>query len=471
MSNTRKVAYNTVVQIIARVLTTALSLVALGYLTRYLNVAGYGQYDLIFAYLSLFGIVVDFGFFLLQVREITQQPNRESYVLGNVLGLKLTLSVAVFTIGYLVARVIYHDPIITMGILVGSLSQAALAWAQVPISLFQARLQMSKVAVMNVLTRAAYLAGVIWGVHAGWSVVELVASIAVINLLAFFIQMKLARPLVNIVPQWDFGYWKKFTKEALPLGIALVLATIYFSIDRVMLSLMKTTYEVGIYGTSYRVIGVVLTLPTIFMSSVFPVITRALDNSREQALRVFRKAFDFSAIAAFPIAFGTMMVATPLMVAIAGAKFTSSGPALQWLIWATTLSFFGAVFNYTMIAAGRQRALTLPYLAATIFNVAANLIFIPSYSYMGAAVITVITELLVAVWVGLITFRSVGLAPSWVVAGKAALSGAVMAGAIYWVGSPNLLFNVCLGAVVYTAMLLVLRTVPRDIFKELHLIS
>lgn len=468
MSNTRKVAYNTIVQVISRALTTAISLVALGYLTRYLGVAGYGQYDLVFAYLALFGVMVDFGFFLLQVREITKQPERESYILGNVLGLKLALSAVVFAIGYGIALFVYHDPIITTGILIGSISQAALAWTQVPISLFQARLQMDKVALLNILSRAAYLAGIIWGVRAGWDVVGLVTSVTVINVVFFFVQMAMASPLAKILPQCDLKYWRHFLKEALPLGTAIVLASIYFSIDRVMLSVMKTTYEVGIYGTPYRVISVVLTFPTIFMSSVFPVMTRALDTSREHALRVFRKAFDFSALAAFPIAFGTLMVATPLMVLIAGKDFAPSGAALQWLIWATLLSFFGSVFNYTMIAAGRQRALTLPYLFAAIFNVVANWIFIPTYSYIGASVVTVLTELIVVLWVGAITYRSLQLTPAWVVTTKALVSAVVMALAIWFIDSPSLLINVGVGVVVYGGMILILRAVSPNILKELR---
>lgn len=468
MSNTRKVAYNTIVQIFARVVTTATSLVALGYLTRYLGVSSYGQYDLVFAYLALFGVVVDFGFFLLQVREITKYPDREGFVLGNILGLKLALSAIVFSLAYVVSLFIYHDPLITTGILIGTISQAAITLTQVPISLFQARLQMEKVAIMNIASRVVYLGAVIWGVKAGWDIVGLITSITVINLATFVVQMWLARRLVKIVPQWDFAYWKRFVREALPLGTAIVLATIYFSIDRVMLSLMKTAYEVGIYGTPYRVIGVVLTIPTIFMSSVFPVLTRALTDSSDHARRVFRKAFDFTAIAAFPVAFGVMMLATPLMVAIAGEDFVASGDALKWLIWAAALSFFGAVFNYTMIAAGRQRAMTLPYLVATIFNIVANLIFIPRYSYIGASVITVITELIIVIWVGIITYRTTGLSPSWIVAGKSALAGLIMAGVIYLVGSDNLLLNVGLGAVVYGVAMLLVKAVSKDIFQELR---
>ena len=467
MSSTRKVAYNTVIQVVARAVTTVISLVALGYLTRYLGVAGYGQYDLVFAYLSLFGILVDFGFFLLQVRETTTHPDKEAYILGNILGLKLALSGLVFVVGCIGAFIIYDHPAITIGILVGSLSQAALAWAQVPIGLFQARLQMGKAAIMNILSRAAYLVGVLIGMNAGWGVVELVASVSVINLAAFFVQLAMARPLVRIVPQWDFGYWKKFIHEAMPLGVALVLATIYFSIDRVMLSVMKTTYEVGIYGTPYRVIGVVLTLPTIFMSSVFPIMTQALRQDRSRALRVFQKAFDFSGLAALPIAVGTTMVATPLMVLIAGHEFAASGAVLQWLIWASALSFFGAVFNYTTIAAGRQRSLTLPYLVATLFNIGANWIFIPYYSYMGAAVVTVATEVLVVVWTGWITFRATGLKPNWLVTAKAVLAGLAVVGALWWLGSSNLLINIGLGAAVYLAVILLLKTVPKDMIKEI----
>ncbi len=430
-----------------------------------------GKYNLIFAYLGLFGVVLDFGFFLLQIREIAKTPEREGYIIGNVMGLKLALSVIVFSAAYVAAIFLYHDPIITTGVLIGAISQASLSFALVPVSMFQARLQMDRVAITNIITRLIYIGLVVWAIRAGQGVMGIVVSATIANVTAFIIQTALIWPQRPIIPYWDIKYWWHFIKQAAPLGAVVVLATIYFRIDSVILSLMKGDYAVGIYTTPYKVVDVALSVPTIFMSSVFPILTKAWNENKEATFRIFRKAFDVSALLGFPIVVGTMVISTPLMVAIAGKDFAPSGLALQIIIWAVLMSFFGSVLNYTIIAAGRQAWLTLPYLVATVFNIAANIILIPRYSYIGASYITVATEALVMVYAGFLVFRLLRITPAWVVTLKALIASAVMAGVMYWLKLDNIILNILLGGAVYGATIVAIKAVPREMLRELKLIK
>ena len=61
MSLTRGVAYNTTIQIVGKVITTIISLFIVAALTRYLGVAGFGQYTTIFAYTGFFGVLAVLG--------------------------------------------------------------------------------------------------------------------------------------------------------------------------------------------------------------------------------------------------------------------------------------------------------------------------------------------------------------------------------------------------------------------------
>ena len=218
MSDTRLVAYNTLVQIISRVLTAATSVFIVAYLARYLGVAGMGQYNLVFTYLGLFGVLVDFGLFLLQVREIVKRPGQEEYILGNLLGLKLALSAVVFSVAYAVSLLIYNDPLLTTGILVGAASQAAISLAHVPTSLFQARLEMQKSAIVNVVARVVYMLAILWAVTQKFDVVGIIAAVSVVNVLALIWQLAWAGTTVKLKPQWDWRYWLQFAYEAAPLG-------------------------------------------------------------------------------------------------------------------------------------------------------------------------------------------------------------------------------------------------------------
>jgi len=466
-SATKKVAYNTIIQIIGRGVITVISLAILWYLARYLGVEGYGQYALIFAYLALFGVLVDFGLFLMQVRAITRQPAKESYILGNILGLKMVLSVVVFAMAIGISHLLYDNPLLATGILIGAISQTTLTLSLVPISLFQARLQMQKVTIINIATRILYFGLIVWGIRADIGLLGIIGIMAFSNLLNFAAQWMWASSLSKLIPLFDFKYWIFFMREALPVGVVIILGVIYFRIDMIMLGTMQGDYAVGIYGAPYKVVEVILTIPTIFMSSVFPVITKALADGATRVQRIHRKAFDFMSLVAMPLAFGALMVGTPLMVLIAGADFTPSGFVLKLLIWAVVLSFLIATFNYSIIAADKQTALVWPYLMATIFNVVANFIVIPIYSYTGAAITTIVTELIVLIWVGIIAHKTLRLAPSLVVFGKSLLAAVVMAGVIQFMDIENVFINIGVGIMVYGIMVLLLRAVDKDIFNEI----
>lgn len=467
MNDSRKVAYNTIVQIIARGITTLLSLVAIAFMLRYLGVEGFGQYTLIFAYLALAGVFVDFGFYLLQIREITKHPEQESEIAGNVFGLKLVLAVVVFALAYLGSLIFYDNSVISTGILIGAFSQGAMALALVPTSIFQARLQMQKVAVINVFARGLYLALILWGVSANIGLLGLILMTAISNIVMWGVNWLWANQLVRISPRWDLKYWAYFVKQALPLGVALVLSTIYFRIDTIMLGSMQGDYAVGIYGAPYKIMEVILSIATIFMASVFPVLTEAFAKNKERAQRIFERAYEVMHLLVWPIIFGILAVGTPLMVLIAGEDFRPSGAVIKILIFAVGLSFIGGTFNHTLIAAGKQKYLTLPYFIATVFNIVANWFIIPKYSYMGAAATTVATEFLVVIVILIIMRRVLRFAPTVKTPLKALASGGVMFGVLMLMGFENLFINIILGAVVYVGMLFITKAVDKQSIREL----
>lgn len=467
MSNTRRIAYNTVVQVISRALTVGISLVTLGYLTRYLGVEGYGQYNVIFAYLALFGVMVDFGFYLLQVREIVSKPGKESYILGNILGLKLVLSVVVFTLAYLISRVVYDDPVLSMGILFGILSQASISFLHIPNSLFQARLQMQIVAIGNVFARLLYGVAIIWAVKSELPLVQLIGIVSAVNFLTFVAMMLVASRQIRVRPEFDITYWKQFLKEALPLGVSTVLAMLYFRIDTVILGYISGDFAVGIYSAPYKILDVILSLPVIFMSSVFPVMTQAIAQGPGNLQRIFDKAINYSIMAAAPIVAGAFWLSGPIILLLAGPEFELSIPVLRILVWVTAISFLGAVFTYTVIASGRQRILVIPYIVATIFNIVANIILIPKYSYLAAAYITIATEFVVTAWAGVLVYRTLQLSapdPRWV---KSIIAATGMIVVLSESGVTSLFVSIPLAALTYIVLLVALGGVPSGVIKHL----
>jgi len=87
------IGYNTFVQILGKIVSTILGFISVGLLTRYLGQEGFGNYSLVFAYLSIFGIIADWGLQLTMVRELARKQNLSEEIYGTYLWLKIFLAI------------------------------------------------------------------------------------------------------------------------------------------------------------------------------------------------------------------------------------------------------------------------------------------------------------------------------------------------------------------------------------------
>ncbi len=425
MSLARRIASNTLIQIVGRIITTATALVVVGALTRYLGVASYGEYTTIFAYVSFFGVLADFGFFWIMLREISKEGADESSIVSNVLTLRTVLGIVVFGLGYLIALGIpQYSPQVQTGIGIIALAWLWLALNSTFVGVFQRHLRMEQAVLTDILGRVVVLGGVLWIIAQGGTLPQILWVFVVGNLLNFLASLRLGLRFVRIRPAFDLALWRRIAREAWPMGVVLILHVIYFKIDTVMLSLLRDSTAVGIYGAPYKILEVLLTVPVMFLGNVFPTLTRSIEARDERLPRLFGQSFDVLALIALPIVVGTLVLARPILAFVAGTEFVTTSTvqflgsaatgatALQILIVAVGLSFFSNFFNYLLIAMGRQRQLIAPNAAFVAINVGLNLIAIPWLSYIGASITTVLTEVAITSVLGWMVWRSLHLRPS-----------------------------------------------------------
>lgn len=480
MSLTKKVAYNTIVQIIGKVLATLISLVLIAALTRYLGVSGFGQYTTIFAYTQFFAVLADFGFFWYLVREIAKPDANINKITNNVLTFRSLIALAIFALSFLIGFFIpqYHEIRWGIGIIA-----AASFWMTLNgtyVGIFQNKLRMDKAAITDVLGRVVILGLILYQIKIGAGLGQIYWSYFIGNLVNFLSSAYLGRVYVHFRLAFDFKLWKKIFWECLPISIVTILGIIYFKVDTVMLSLLKSSTDVGIYGPPYKVVEILLMIPAIFMGNVFPIITRYIYDKDNRLQPAFQKAFDFLVLLAVPIVVGIIFTAPRVIQIIAGSDFTSahtinpvfgipatSALALQILIVAVGISFLSHLFGYTVISLGKQAKLIWPNLILVIFNIALNLILIPKFSYIGAAIVTVLTEILVICLYFLIMKKyldiKIGLNILW----KVAISGIVLALVLKYLGFLNLGILIPLGAVVYTISLFLTGGISKEMITKM----
>ena len=88
MTLTKTIAKNTLWQIIGKIIGTVLGIITIALLTRYLGKEGFGYYTTALAFMQFFGVLVDMGLYLICLREIAANPEKENYITSNIFTLR-----------------------------------------------------------------------------------------------------------------------------------------------------------------------------------------------------------------------------------------------------------------------------------------------------------------------------------------------------------------------------------------------
>jgi O-antigen/teichoic acid export membrane protein len=201
--------------------------------------------------------------------------------------------------------------------------------------------------------------------------------------------------------EWDAQAGRWMMSTSFPLMINSLLATVFFRIDVLLLKPMKGDAVVGYYGAAYKYIDGLNIIPAYFTQAIFPLMSRYAASARDGALSLLRAyvlSLRLLLIVALPITVGTFFIAGGLILVLGGAEYLPhSRIALQYIIWFLPFSFINSVTQYVLIAIDQQRFLTKAFLIGVTFNIVANLVAIPLFSYRGAAVVTILSELVLLI--------------------------------------------------------------------------
>ncbi len=479
MTYTRKVAYNTLAQMIGRVVLIATSLVIVGILTRHLGVENFGRYTTAFAFVAFFGIFADLGFFYILVKELTVDSKNSGKIIANVMSIRTIGALIAYSVGVLVAFLVpSYDEITRLAIIIAALAYFWQTIQNTLTAIFQVHFRMDKAILCDIVARLLTLSVIVWMASLDFGLVPIMSAYLAGNFTSFVLAYFLSRKYAPIKLGFDFAYWKELIVKTLPMGVALVLHFVYFRIDTLMLSVMKGAEHVGIYGPSYKILEVMFILPGIFISSVLPIYARYLAKKDVRIHDAVQKAFDFLAIIGVPIIVGVFILAQPIVAFIAGDEFLSTSfvdfwghPAnsatnLQILIFASIGSFFAPVFIQLLVAGGHQKKLILPNIIFVVFNVVLNIIFIPRWSYVAASFNTVATELLVLFMMTYLSYKTFKIFPRLTALAKAILSSLAMGGLIWTLRETNLFMLILLGATSYFAIMWAIGGINKNMLKQ-----
>ena len=467
MSLISKIAKNTFWQVFGKILGTILGLVTVGLMTRYLGQTGFGYYTTIITFLQFFGVIIDFGLQMTATKALARPGANENKIISNIFTLRL-ISAAVFLGGAaIICWFLPYPLIIKQGIAVGSLSFVFISLQTVIVSVFQKNMSMAEVAWAEIWGRLVLLLGVYSAITNKFDLMYIIMAVVASNLANWAILHYRSRKYVQIRFAFDWKYWHEVWQASWPLAITISLSLIYFRADTLILSFFRPASDVGIYGAAYKVLEVLIQFPYLFLGVILPLLSQFFVTDKKIFQMILQKSFDFLMIVALPMIFAIWVLGDKIMAFVAGNDFATSGDVLKILIVAAGAIYVSALFGYTIVACELQKKMIKFYL----FNAAASLIlyliFIPIYSYWGAATLTVLTELVIMFSSFYILKKHTGINLQFKIAGKALISSAAMFLVLWLLSSQNLFTLIIIGGIIYFWALYMLRGVSKETVREI----
>lgn len=479
----RRVAFNTIVQFVARIAGAIIAIIATRLVAEALGVAGYGRYTTIFTYITFFGAIADFGFFWYLVREVAKDKAGTERITANVITLRLLFALAVLVIGAVVALSIpRYDPTIRLGIILLAVSMLWVTLSNTLIGVFQANERMDYPAINEIVGRLATLLLTWLAIRAGYGLLPIVLSALAGSFLIFALNYYFARRYVRLRLGFDTQLWRQIMRENTTLGINILLGIIYFKIDAVILSALKPSLDVGIYGAPYKVVEILLAFPAMFMGAVFPSLAKVMQNDRTKTKVILQRAFDFLAMAGWGVAVGASVLAKGIIAFttkgepgfLISATYTigqtpvTAPVVLQILAVAVGLAYLGNFFVSTIIAQGSQRQLIIGNVINAVVNVGLNWLLIPVFTYVAAAGMTIVSEVIMLVFATIIVYKTRRFLPRLGVFWKAGLAAILMGIFLVLIRDKvDVLIATTLGGLLYIWILILTGCLTKDMVKLL----
>jgi len=381
-----------------KILRMGVGLIVGVWVARYLGPEQFGLFNFASAFVGMFGVIAGLGLQGVVVRDLVREPSSKEEILGSAAALQLVGGFIAY--GLILITIFWLRPDDTLAktivAILGSMmlfkaSEVAVYWFESQVlSKFTVWVQngtfliFAFVKVLLIL-KGAPLVGFAW--------VTMVEGVAVALMMLIVLGMRGPR---TCQLRMKVTRVKMLFADSWPLLLSGMAVMIYMRIDQVMLGQMVSDESVGIYSAAVRISEMWYFIPMTIVASVFPSIIEAKVRSEAQYYQRLQRLYDIMVLLSVTIALPMTFLSTPLVVQLFGNAYIESGTILAILIWASVFVFLGVASGKWFLTENRQ-ILSFQRAALGMFvNVILNLLLIPKFGALGAAIATVVSYAMAA---------------------------------------------------------------------------
>jgi O-antigen/teichoic acid export membrane protein len=451
------------IRVVGYVVGVLISLAAATILVRHLGVPTFGRYVTVTSLIALVGGLTEAGIYVFGIREFSSrsEPGRRD-LMSNLLTMRLMLTLLGIALAACFAVVVGYREVLVLGTLVAGVGLLFQVTADVLSIPLQAQLRLGRLTLVDLSRRLITL--LLIGVLAllGASLLPLVAASTVAGAAALCLLAWIVRSSVTIRLSFDGEAWRALFAETLPYAIAVSIGAIYFYVTIIVMSLIVSANQTGLFATSFRITQVALGVPILLLTAIFPLMSHQRTDHGPAAGDMFDKVFSVAVIGGVWMSLAMALGAPFIIDVIAGSPGRGAVSVLRVQGLVLIPSFVSSSCGLILISLRQYRRIVIVSSAALALNIVLALVLVPALGARGGALADVLTETVVAIALTTVLLRAVPRhrvrsSVALPVLLALALSATVL---LLPVGS---VARVIVATIIYFGILMLTRTIPSEV--------
>jgi O-antigen/teichoic acid export membrane protein len=360
------------------------------YVVRRLGDVHFGRYSAVMAYVAIFAIFTDWGMSPYAVREMARDHRRISWLLPNIMAVRVVLSLIIMLIAPLSALWLGKGSDMVLGILIASAGLILYAFQGPLDSALTARERLDYISAFTLINQLIF-----WGVGVlllinGIGFIGLIiasmAGVAVVALLSGWTLFKLGLGRLTL----SVRLWPQLLLAALPFGVSSISDVFMHRFKTVLMSFILSDAAVGWYSVPGTLMSPVVLIAQSIAIAMYPSMVRNYTEDPESLPQVVWQAIKYLLIVCLPVVVGGTILADRIIITLYGETFVNSIPVLQVILWALPSAFLLELLGRVGSTLHLERPAARINVINAVTVIVLNLILVPNLGILGAALAAIV---------------------------------------------------------------------------------
>jgi O-antigen/teichoic acid export membrane protein len=460
----------------ARTLASLKGLILLPIMTKTIGAYGYGVWAQILVTILLVQPLIMLGLDSAQVRFLSSKDSKKI-----VQGVITVLSIILIT-GLIASFILFFSADFLAITLLKEKSAADVIKIASPLLLigslnyiiqgsFRVFAQIKRYTIIILLQTFLEIGLIGFFVLSGYGLIGAVIALLISGIITFLFGIYLIISYAGFsIP--DFSILRPFLSYGLPLIPTLLFGFIISSSDRYIIGYFMGAEKVGIYSAAYGIGSIILMFSTYITFILRPTIYDSFDKKKIDEVKFYLScSLKYILMFSIPSVFGLSLLAKPLLANLTTPAFISDGIYIIPLV-AVSIVYHGAarIFGTVILSHNRSKIYAFVFGIAAVINFGLNIIFVPRWGVIGAAITTFIAYYFLTIIIWYISYKQMKFDIQLKFIAKAIISSVVIS-LIIWIVKPNTMLEIIIlllvSAIVYFTLIFLLKGLEED---ELNII-